>query len=40
MNCSGCPFFKPCKEWKGGHDEGRTTTIPAEANGKGDLARC
>ena len=37
MNCSGCPFYRPCKEWKGlPKDHAKLH----ETNGKGELARC
>lgn len=37
MNCSGCPFFKPCKQWQGspGRKDGSL-----ETEEKGVLARC
>ncbi len=42
MNCSGCPFFKPCKQWKGCHEEvPNDGIIPAEADGRlKELAQC
>ena len=37
MNCSGCPFFKPCKQWQG--SPGRQE-CSLETEEKGVLARC
>jgi CRISPR/Cas system-associated exonuclease Cas4 (RecB family) len=37
MNCTGCPFYRPCKEWTGCP---RPETASQEANEKGELARC
>ncbi len=38
MNCSSCPFFKPCKQWKGCSKE---DDVPVGANGKiKEFARC
>lgn len=38
MNCSGCPFFKPCKEWKGCPTR---RAFSDEANARHEeLARC
>jgi hypothetical protein len=37
MNCSGCAFFKPCKEWRGCSSH---KNILQEANEKKELALC
>ena len=37
MNCSGCPFYRPCKEWKGFSEN---LAKSHETNGTGESARC
>jgi len=36
MNCSGCPFFKPCREWQGGS----RSRVPVHEASREALARC
>jgi putative RecB family exonuclease len=37
MNCSGCPFYRPCKEWKG---LSKNLAKSNENNERGELATC
>jgi putative RecB family exonuclease len=37
MNCSGCAFYRPCKEWQGGP---RTTFVCFEKCEKEELVQC
>jgi putative RecB family exonuclease len=37
MNCSGCPFYRACKEWTGCPKQDATSH---KANGKGELVLC
>jgi hypothetical protein len=30
MNCAGCPFFKPCREWQGCLTRTTVSLNPAE----------
>jgi putative RecB family exonuclease len=37
MNCSGCPFYRACKEWTGCQTP---AVVAQKANGKGELVLC
>ena len=30
MNCSGCPFFRPCREWTGQGNSGELVQVETE----------